>query len=78
MHRERIKHDFFLCVFFYVFWLLLCFVSSILIFAEPSSQPSIHTMATNPEFSNPLRKFKLVFLGEQSGKENAPSALSYR
>lgn len=26
------------------------------------------TMATNPEFSNPLRKFKLVFLGEQSGK----------
>ena len=22
----------------------------------------------SPEFSNPLRKFKLVFLGEQSGK----------
>lgn len=22
---------------------------------------------TSPEFSNPLRKFKLVFLGEQSG-----------
>ncbi|RUS26256.1 hypothetical protein BC938DRAFT_471008 [Jimgerdemannia flammicorona] len=25
-------------------------------------------MAANPELSNPLRKFKLVFLGEQSGK----------
>ena len=26
-------------------------------------------MTTNgPEFGNPLRKFKLVFLGEQSGK----------
>lgn len=23
---------------------------------------------TSQEFSNPLRKFKLVFLGEQSGK----------
>jgi Ras-related protein Rab-6A len=24
----------------------------------------------SPEFSNPLRKFKLVFLGEQSGKKD--------
>ena len=24
-------------------------------------------MSTNAEFSNPLKKFKLVFLGEQSG-----------
>lgn len=31
------------------------------------------TMATNPEFSNPLRKFKLVFLGEQSGNYSLPS-----
>lgn len=25
-------------------------------------------MATGAEFGNPLRKFKLVFLGEQSGE----------
>lgn len=25
---------------------------------------------TSQEFSNPLRKFKLVFLGEQSGKSS--------
>jgi hypothetical protein len=34
----------------------------------PLAQSNRLTMATNPEFSNPLRKFKLVFLGEQSGK----------
>jgi hypothetical protein len=27
------------------------------------------TKMTSQEFSNPLRKFKLVFLGEQSGKK---------
>ncbi|KAI1310249.1 hypothetical protein EDD11_003834 [Mortierella claussenii] len=35
-------------------------------------------MATNPEFSNPLRKFKLVFLGEQSvGKTSLITRFMY-
>ncbi|KAF9085214.1 Ras- protein Rab-6A [Mortierella sp. GBA35] len=35
-------------------------------------------MASNPEFSNPLRKFKLVFLGEQSvGKTSLITRFMY-
>ena len=29
-------------------------------------------MSASADFSNPLRKFKLVFLGEQSGKPRGP------
>lgn len=36
-------------------------------------------MSTSGEFGNPLRKFKLVFLGEQSGKwkTNWPGTLTF-
>lgn len=36
--------------------------------AAPSSPPSFLNMTMGGDFGNPLRKFKLVFLGEQSGK----------
>jgi len=35
-------------------------------------------MSTGAEFGNPLRKFKLVFLGEQSGMNISFFYLSYR
>jgi hypothetical protein len=34
-----------------------------------SVQLSFLIMSSSENFGNPLRKFKLVFLGEQSGKE---------
>lgn len=36
---------------------------------------AVTTMTTSGDFGNPLRKFKLVFLGEQSGKKVASSQL---
>jgi hypothetical protein len=35
------------------------------------------TMSSSGEFGNPLRKFKLVFLGEQSGKFHDKLILVY-
>ena len=35
---------------------------------DSSPQLLIAKMSASADFSNPLRKFKLVFLGEQSGK----------
>ena len=35
-------------------------------------------MSASADFNNPLRKFKLVFLGEQSGKCVEWRACSYR
>lgn len=39
----------------------------------PLPAPAVSTMSAGGDFGNPLRKFKLVFLGEQSGKYPAYS-----
>ncbi|KAJ3379164.1 hypothetical protein HDU92_006854 [Lobulomyces angularis] len=70
----------YMVIAFFVYFSLNVINVELVIVLYPSPRHYLEklAMATNPEFSNPLRKFKLVFLGEQSvGKTSLITRFMY-